>query len=295
MTPALEAEGFSREIIRRIQQMRKDMGLNVEEFIRVDLECSPKIEGVLDQWKDPYCRETRRAGLDASLRPKGEYIVEWNVAGEPLLIGITSLKMKQSLDAMAALPGMSMGRPWKPFDDGFTSIEALRAATTDHISVIEGVTKLDAKRIFDHLHKDEARPAAAPAPAGPAEAQPECPSRPRVRAPSAAGTAPSFMSVLRSVEGIDQGIADALYDAEYGSAQSFKTAAPGDLAKVKGVSELLAARLVEVFSGETVETHARPPPAAARHHPRLPSWRGSFSYLVEEDKPETSYNLFRRV
>ncbi len=51
-TPALEAEGFSREIIRRIQQMRKDMGLNVEEFIRVELECSRKVEGIIETWKE---------------------------------------------------------------------------------------------------------------------------------------------------------------------------------------------------------------------------------------------------
>jgi hypothetical protein len=103
------------------------------------------------------------------------------------------------------------------------------------------------------------------------------------------------MSVLRSVEGIDQGIADALYDAGYVSAQSFKTAATGDLAKVKGVSELLAARLVEAFSGETVETHVRPPPAAAKAPPTIAELERSFSYLVEEDKPETSYNLFLKT
>jgi len=295
-TPALEAEGFAREIIRRIQQMRKDMGLNVEEYVKVELECSRKVEGFLDGWKNHIQRETRARTMEVVTGPKGEYIVEWNVAGEPLLIGITSLKMKLSLDAMAALPGMSMEKAMKLFDHGFTSIEALRAATTDDISVIEGVTKLDAKRIFDHLHKDEVRPASAPAPAATADAQLGMPVAAPGPAPApAAVTAPSFMSVLRSVEGIDQGIADALYDAGYVSAQSFKTAAPADLAKVKGVSEQLAARLVEAFSSDAVETHVRPPPAAAKAPPTIAELERSFSYLVEEDKPETSYNLFLKT
>ena len=103
-TPALEAEGFSREAIRRIQQMRKDMGLNVEEYVGVELECSKKMEAAIDAWREHIARETRAKTLDFASGPKGDYVVEWNVAGEPLLVGITSMRTKKPAEAAPPAP-----------------------------------------------------------------------------------------------------------------------------------------------------------------------------------------------
>ena len=114
------------------------MGLKFEEYIKVDLECSRKIEGFLNSWKNHIQRETRARTMEVVTGP-GRVHSRVDVAGQPPLIGITSLKMKQSLDAMAGRSGMSMEKAMKLFDHGFTSIEALRAATTDDISVIEGL------------------------------------------------------------------------------------------------------------------------------------------------------------
>ena len=43
VTREIEAEGFSREIIRRIQQTRKEMKLDVEEFIKVEVRADAKL------------------------------------------------------------------------------------------------------------------------------------------------------------------------------------------------------------------------------------------------------------
>ena len=186
-TPALEAEGFAREVIRRIQQMRKDMGLDVEEFIRVELECSRKLEGAIDTWRDHISRETRARDLEIIESPKGEYVVEWNVASESFLVGITSMKIKESLKMLTEIPGMSMEKAVKLFDAGYNSIEALKAANQEDMGLVEGVTKLDAKRVFEHFNKEEkpveeqpappAEPKEAPSGPGPSEDAPLPPSR----------------------------------------------------------------------------------------------------------------------
>ena len=46
LTPELEAEGYAREIIRRIQDMRKEVDLHVEDKIRaiVDIESKPILD-----------------------------------------------------------------------------------------------------------------------------------------------------------------------------------------------------------------------------------------------------------
>jgi isoleucyl-tRNA synthetase len=46
LTPELEAEGYAREIIRRIQDMRKELDLRVEDQIKavVDIESKPILD-----------------------------------------------------------------------------------------------------------------------------------------------------------------------------------------------------------------------------------------------------------
>ncbi len=298
-TPALEAEGFSREVIRRIQQMRKDMGLNVEEFIRVEIECSRRVEGFLENWKDKIARETRARRLECVDSPRGEYIVEWNVESEALVIGVTSLKMKQSMDLLTTIPGISADKEIMLMDAGYNTVETIREASPDDFSLVEGVTKMDARRIWEYYHKEEPRPApgAAPSPVAVPEpaplAQPQ-PAPAMVQPPSEIGPPgpESFLDTLRKTEGLDPNLATAIYDAGYQSAQSIKTAAVTDLAKVKGVSEAAATRLIEHFMSMPEAAQAGPVRAEAKMAPQVAELERSFSYLIEEDKPETSYNLF---
>ena len=46
VTPEIEAEGYARELIRRIQQMRKDMRLNVEQFIVCQVSAEERLVGL---------------------------------------------------------------------------------------------------------------------------------------------------------------------------------------------------------------------------------------------------------
>ncbi len=229
-TPALEAEGFAREVIRRIQQMRKDMSLQVEEFIRIEIECSRKLGSAIDTWREHISRETRARRLEVAESPRGEYIVEWNVAGESFLVGITSMKMKENLDVLTSVPGITMDKAINLFDSGYNSIESLEAAIQEDFALVEGITKLDAKRVYDHFNKGE--PAPAPPQTAPSAAQ-------QVASPSASThREPKEPSTNESLQ------------------RPLKDAAP------------------------------EPPETPVRELER------SFSYLVEEDKPETSYNLF---
>jgi isoleucyl-tRNA synthetase len=292
-TPALEAEGFSREIIRRIQQMRKDMKLNVEEFVRVEIQCSRKVEGFLEGWKDKIARETRAKNLDTVEAPRGEYIVEWNIDTETIVIGLTSLKMKSNLDAISMIPGMTSEKAMKLYDHGFTTVEVLKRTNEDDISLVEGITKLDARHISEFLHKDEPKPVVqAPAPVAPSAPAP-------TQAPAQAPGPPAppepkrnFLEELKEIEGLDPKSATALFEAGYASAQAFRSASSQDIAKASGIKESTATMLVEHFMSTPEEPAAGQARADIKPVATVHELERSFSYLVEEDKPETSYTLF---
>jgi hypothetical protein len=104
----------------------------------------------------------------------------------------------------------------------------------------------------------------------------------------------SFLEVLRGLVGLPPGAADALYEAGFQSVQSIKNSTAQDIAKVKGMSDGTAAALIDHFSQETVSGQPAPRPVKAEvvAAPEVRELEKSFSYLVEEDKPEASYTLF---
>jgi len=89
MTPELQAEGYAREITRRIQQMRKDMKLDVEEFVRVEMHAPADITENLKPWQDHIMKEVRAVGLDFTESPQGKHLVEWEVDGLKIDIALT--------------------------------------------------------------------------------------------------------------------------------------------------------------------------------------------------------------
>jgi isoleucyl-tRNA synthetase len=99
LTPELEAEGNAREVIRRIQEMRRQLDLNVEDFIAsyVVINDSRICELVSSQWKDGIMEEVRAKQLtmsaNGSSAPGGDWDLEkdWDIEGLLVRIGISGL------------------------------------------------------------------------------------------------------------------------------------------------------------------------------------------------------------
>ena len=89
VTPEIEAEGYARELIRRIQQMRKDMKLKVEQYVDAEVCAEDRLVGLFDSWKDHIANEVRAQNLVFTSEPKGAEVKEWDVTGKMITIGIT--------------------------------------------------------------------------------------------------------------------------------------------------------------------------------------------------------------
>jgi hypothetical protein len=105
--------------------------------------------------------------------------------------------------------------------------------------------------------------------------------------------AQAFLDELKSIDGVDDKTASAVLEAGYMTTQSVKTASATDLAKASGINEAIAGRIVDHFMGVAVGPAAPAAPRAdVKPAAAVTELERSFSYLVEEDKPETSYTLF---
>ena len=96
LTPDLEAEGYAREVIRRIQEMRRQLDLAVEDFIIVDVAVADKricdLVGAI--WKAGIAEEVRAKTLSLhnATEPVAsayQLVKEWDVEGVAMTIGIS--------------------------------------------------------------------------------------------------------------------------------------------------------------------------------------------------------------
>ncbi len=92
VTPEIEAEGYARELIRRIQQMRKDMKLNVEQYISCQVSAEPRLMELFGTWKDHIAGEVRAKSLEFTDSPSGSEVKSWDVTGKEIVIGLTPME-----------------------------------------------------------------------------------------------------------------------------------------------------------------------------------------------------------
>lgn len=98
LTPELEAEGYAREVIRRLQDMRRQLDLNVDEFIVAAVEVADGRVAALigvEEWHKEIAGEVRAAPLTIrhadGERPVRPFALEkdWDVEGVQMQMGIS--------------------------------------------------------------------------------------------------------------------------------------------------------------------------------------------------------------
>jgi isoleucyl-tRNA synthetase len=87
LTPEILSEAMSRELIRRIQDMRKDLDLEVEAHIYVGVDCSPEFKKLVEPHLGFISHEVRAEELQFGVL-KGDYTKKWNIEEFELSISI---------------------------------------------------------------------------------------------------------------------------------------------------------------------------------------------------------------
>ena len=86
LTPELVEEGFVREIISKIQTMRKEAGFEVMNHINDFQDENEVIAGILKKYTDEIKGEVLADNI--MLGQTGGYAKEWNINGEKVMLGV---------------------------------------------------------------------------------------------------------------------------------------------------------------------------------------------------------------
>jgi isoleucyl-tRNA synthetase len=91
LTPALVDEGVARELVHRIQGMRKSAGFRIEDYISTRYEGDPDLARVFEQFAAYVQQETLSRGLTQDATGAAEYSEVLKVEGREILVGVSRI------------------------------------------------------------------------------------------------------------------------------------------------------------------------------------------------------------
>ena len=98
VTDELRREGVARELINRIQNIRKDSGFEVTDRIRVEIEAKEAVVEAVAAYADYIGQQTLAREVRTAAAPEGEFVVDSEIDEEPLKIAVTKLLRQQHSD-----------------------------------------------------------------------------------------------------------------------------------------------------------------------------------------------------
>jgi isoleucyl-tRNA synthetase len=91
LSPALINEGYAREVVSRVQNLRKESGLNVVDRIGLTFVCGDDLRQAIESHRDYICGETLANSIEFTLSLSGSARVETEVEGHAAQIGLVKI------------------------------------------------------------------------------------------------------------------------------------------------------------------------------------------------------------
>ena len=89
ITDDLRREGVARELVNRIQNIRKDSGFEVTDKIRVEIEATELTAPAIESFADYIAQQTLAVDVKAVASPAGSFVVDSDIDESPLKIAVT--------------------------------------------------------------------------------------------------------------------------------------------------------------------------------------------------------------
>ena len=83
---------LARELVNRIQNIRKDSGFEVTDRITVEIEKLEMLEGAVEAFGEFVAQQTLANSIVLAEEPKGEFVVDSDIDEVPLKIAVSKVK-----------------------------------------------------------------------------------------------------------------------------------------------------------------------------------------------------------
>lgn len=94
ITPELEREGLARDIVRRIQNQRKQADFNIADYIKTYYEAEDELAEVFKVFGDYIAAETLSISIDKGEPPNRAHVAMYKIGGRSLKLGLIQAERK---------------------------------------------------------------------------------------------------------------------------------------------------------------------------------------------------------
>ena len=89
ITDELRREGVARELVNRIQNIRKESGFEVTDKIRVEIEATELTTPAIESFADYIAQQTLAVEVKAVETPAGDFVIDSDIDEAPIKIAVT--------------------------------------------------------------------------------------------------------------------------------------------------------------------------------------------------------------
>ena len=87
----LKLEGLARDLVRKIQELRKTSGFSVEDRIALTYEGDERLQAALERWRDFIASETLAVSMTQGTAPEGSSAETFRIEGNDLTVGLVRM------------------------------------------------------------------------------------------------------------------------------------------------------------------------------------------------------------
>jgi isoleucyl-tRNA synthetase len=98
VTTDLKKEGLARDIVRRVQNQRKDAGFNIADEIEIYYEAGPEVTDVFTTHEDYIATETLATSIHNAAPPAESHVAEHKIDGDTVHVGLVRTQKNASSD-----------------------------------------------------------------------------------------------------------------------------------------------------------------------------------------------------
>jgi isoleucyl-tRNA synthetase len=88
ISPELKLEGLARDLVRKIQELRKQSGFSVEDRIHLFYEGDGILAEALERWRDYIATETLAVAVTHGAAPNGASTETFQIEGHDLKVSV---------------------------------------------------------------------------------------------------------------------------------------------------------------------------------------------------------------
>ncbi len=139
---SLKGEYIANDLIHKIEVMRRDLKLEYNDYIDLYIKMDETLKDMVTLHEDVIKRRVTARKIDFIEEENlGDYIVQWLIDNNTVIIGITPIYLKSALSELLRISGLSPEKAKLLIVAGYTTLDKLKHATVETLMNIPGISR----------------------------------------------------------------------------------------------------------------------------------------------------------